>query len=93
MYIAFESQIKAREKAGESLEITVISVKDPEIKNIKIEKKKNIAHIKLCFDSEQVQIMKDKNGKIIDGDNNQILAIKESWTFSKNLKSDDQIGF
>ncbi len=88
MYTAFESQIKEREKAGESLEITVISVKDPEIKNIKIEKK-NIAHIKLCFDSEQVQIMKDKNGKIIDGDNNQILAIKESWTFSKNLKSDD----
>ncbi len=90
IYTTFEKQIKEREKAGEDLEITVISVKDPEIRNIKIEKK-NIAHIKLGFDSEQVQIKKDKNGEIIDGDNNQILAIKEFWTFSKNLKNDDPI--
>ena len=88
MYVAFEGQIKEREKAGENLEITVISVKDPEIKSIKIEKK-TTAIIKLSFNSEQVQIVKDKNGEIIDGDNNQILTIKEFWTFSKNLKSED----
>lgn len=88
MYVAFESQIKDREKAEEDLEITVISVNDPKIENIKIEKK-NIAFVKLGFNSEQVQVVKDKNGQVIDGDNNQILAIKESWTFSKNLKSED----
>ena len=70
------------------MEITVISVKDPEILNVKIEKK-TTALVVLSFDSEQVQITKDKKGIIVDGDSNQILSIKENWTFSKNLKSKD----
>ena len=36
-----------------------------------------------------MQVLKDLKGKIIEGDNNQILTIIEKWTFSKNLKSKD----
>ena len=88
MLEVFQDQIQIREKNLESLEITVISVKDPEILNVKIEKK-TTALVVLSFDSEQVQITKDKKGIIVDGDSNQILSIKENWTFSKNLKSKD----
>ncbi len=88
IYKSFESQINQRAKKKEELNITVISVKNPEIKNVSIEKK-NIAYFKLLFDSEQVQVTKNSKGEIIDGDNNQILQIKELWTFSKNLKSRD----
>ena len=88
IYKSFESQINQRSKKKEELNITVISVKNPEIKNVSIEKK-NIAYFKLLFDSEQVQVTKNSKGEIIDGDNNQILQIKELWTFSKNLKSRD----
>ena len=87
MLEVFQDQIQIREKNLESLEITVISVKDPEILNVKIEK--NHSLVLLSFDSEQVQITKDKKGIIVDGDSNQILSIKENWTFSKNLKSKD----
>ena len=74
------SKIKFKlEKNLESLEITVISVKDKI--NVKIEKK-TTALVVLSFDSEQVQITKDKKG-YVDGDSNQILSIKENWTFSK----------
>ena len=51
--------------------------------------KKYVAYFKLLFDSEQVQVTKNSNDEVIDGDNNQILQIKEIWTFSKNLKSKD----
>ena len=88
MHKAFEDQINLRVKNKEKLEITVISVKNPEIKSVNLEKK-NVAYFKLLFDSEQVQITKNSNDEIIDGDNNQILQIKEIWTFSKNLKSKD----
>ena len=88
MLEVFQDQIQIREKNLESLEITVISVKDPEILSVKIEKK-TTALVVLSFDSEQVQITKDKKGIIVDGDSNQILSIKENWTFSKNLKSKD----
>ena len=88
IYKAFQNQINQRSKKREELSITVISVSNPEIKSVKFEKK-NIAFIKLLFESEQVQITKNVKGDIIDGDNNQILQIKEFWTFSKNLKSKD----
>ena len=88
IYKAFEDQINLRAKNKEKLEITVISVKKPEIKSVNLEKK-YIAYFKLLFDSEQIQITKNSNDEVIDGDNNQILQIKEIWTFSKNLKSKD----
>ena len=88
IYKAFEDQINLRAKKKEELEITVISVKNPEIKSVSLEKK-CIAYFKLLFDSEQVQITKNSKGEVVDGDNNQILQIKEIWTFSKNLKSKD----
>ena len=88
IYKAFEDQVNLRAKNKEKLEITVISVKNPEIKSVNLEKK-YVAYFKLLFDSEQVQVTKNSNDEIIDGDNNQILQIKEIWTFSKNLKSKD----
>ena len=88
IYKAFEDQINLRAKNKEKLEITVISVKDPEIKSVNLEKK-YVAYFKLLYDSEQVQVTKNSNDEVIDGDNNQILQIKEIWTFSKNLKSKD----
>ncbi len=88
IFNAFKNQINQRENNGESLEITVISVKTPEIKKVTVNDKK-FAFIDLLFDSEQVQVTKDKKKNVIDGDTNQILTIKEIWTFSKNLKSED----
>ena len=88
IFKAFENQINLRSKKKEELEITVISVKNPEIKGVNLEKK-YIAYFKLLFESEQVQITKNSRGEIVDGDNNQILQIKEIWTFSKNLKNND----
>ena len=88
IYKAFEDQVNLRAKNKEKLEITVISVKNPEIKSVNLEKK-YVAYFKLLFDSEQVQVTKNSNDEIVEGDNNQILQIKEIWTFSKNLKSKD----
>ena len=85
---AFDEQIKQRQKRSENLEITVISVKEPILQDVSI-KNKSTAVAKIHFDSEQVQITKNKDGDIIEGDPNQILSIKENWTFSKNLKTAD----
>ena len=88
IFNAFENQINQRNKKSETLEITVISVKEPKIINVSIEKK-STAVFKLKFDSDQVQITKDKDDKVVEGDSNQILSIIENWTFSKNLDSND----
>ena len=87
IYRDFESQIDARVKKSQNLDITIIGIKSAEIVNASL--KSNIALICVKFSSEQVQVVKDLEGKIVEGDNNQILSIDEKWSFSKNLKSKD----
>ena len=87
IYNDFESQIDARVKKSQNLDITIIGIKSAEI--VKASLKSKIALICVKFSSEQVQVVKDLEGKIVEGDNNQILSIDEKWSFSKNLKSKD----
>ena len=87
IYKDFETQINARIKNNENLDITIIGIKSAQIVSASL--KTSIAYISVKFNSEQVQVLKDLKGKIIEGDNNQILTIIEKWTFSKNLKSKD----
>ena len=87
IYKDFKSQIDARVKKSQNLDITIIGIKSAEIVNASLKSK--IAIICVKFSSEQVQVIKDLEGKIVEGDNNQILSIDEKWSFSKNLKSKD----
>tara|TARA_B100000683_G_C12440798_1_gene535980 strand:+ start:174 stop:863 length:690 start_codon:yes stop_codon:yes gene_type:complete len=85
----FQSQIKEREKQKENLDITIIGIKEVKIVNSSVNKKKHLAEITVNFLSEQVHVTKNFDGKIVDGDSNQILDITENWIFSKNLKDKD----
>ena len=87
IYKDFKSQIDARVKKSQNLDVTIIGIKNAEIVNASLKSK--IALICVKFSSEQVQVVKDLEGKIVEGDNNQILSIEEKWSFSKNLKSND----
>ena len=83
----FSSQIKKRVQNSQDLDITIISIKDAEILSANLQA--HNASITVKFSSEQVHVLKDPKGKIIDGDNNQILTINENWTFNKNMKNKD----
>ena len=87
IYKDFKSQIDVRVKKSQNLDVTIIGIKSAEIVNASLKSK--IALICVKFSSEQVQVVKDLEGKIVEGDNNQILSIDEKWSFSKNLKSKD----
>ncbi len=88
MYSMFDNQISKRSKKGQNLDINIIGVKDPEIISADIKSNK-MAEIKVKFMSEQVQVVKNTSGKIVEGDNNQILSITENWLFYKTLSSKD----
>ncbi len=81
----YKKEIDHRLKKKEIFEITIIGIKDPKIVGAKVVN--NIAEIIVEYNSEQVQVLKDANNKIIEGDTNQILNIEENWTFSRKLKS------
>lgn len=88
MLEVFSSEIRERKKRKETLNITLIGIEKPEIKNAKVYNK-NFIKITLMFITEQVQTTTNQDGEVIDGDSNQILKINELWTFSKNFTNTD----
>ena len=83
----FDTQIKKRIKNSQNQDIVIIGIKDAEI--VSADLRSSNATISVKFSSEQVHVLKDPKGKVIEGDSNQILTINEDWTFSKNMKNKD----
>ena len=85
IYQGYQKDIEKRIKKKEKFEITIINIKEPTVKFAKVVGKN--AEITLEYESEQIHLLKNSKGDIIDGDSNQILNISERWTFYRELKS------
>ena len=83
----FQSVIDERLAENESLKIEIIKMNSIQIKNFK--KLKNFLRISVLFETEQVKVLKDKKGNIIDGDQNKCILVKDLWTFEKEIQSKD----
>ena len=83
----FQLVIDERLQEEESLKINIIKILSIQIKNVK--KLKNFLRVSVLFESEQIKVLKDKRGKIIDGDQKKSILVKDLWTFEKETQSND----
>ena len=83
----FQSVIDERLAENESLKIDIIKMNSIKIKNFT--KLKNFLKVSVLFETEQVKVLKDKKGNIIDGDQKKSILVKDLWTFEKNIQSKD----
>ena len=83
----FENSIKERLKDSEILIIDLLDIKTTVIKNVETNSRK--IKITVLFESEQIKALKDKNNKIIDGDLNRSITVKDIWSFERDIKSQD----
>ena len=82
----FQEIIEKRKAEGITSETDFIGFDDVEITYAKISKSE-VAKITVRFVSEQVNILKNKDGEVIEGDENFIQNITDSWTFERALTS------
>jgi predicted lipid-binding transport protein (Tim44 family) len=87
VYDNFSAAVQQREDANEVLETTVIGVNKADIIEARVEGR--MAFITLKFLSEQVNVTRDKDGEVIDGDPNRITEITDIWTFARNTRARD----
>ena len=83
----FSAAIKDRYDAGEKLDFTLIGIIVAKIIDARVEGK--MAFITMQFDSEQVNITRDKDENILSGDPNQIEKISDIWIFARNTQAGD----
>lgn len=87
VFESFDTAIKERIAAGETLETTVIGVKSADFIEAELQGRDAVLTVK--FVSEQVNVTRDEEGHVVDGDPNEVQDVTDIWTFARNTRSRD----
>jgi predicted lipid-binding transport protein (Tim44 family) len=85
----FSGAIEDRSRQGRRLETTLIGISTAEIAAAEFHKPSGEARITVRFTSQQVDVTKDSEGRIVEGDPNEVATIVDLWTFARPVKSRD----
>lgn len=87
VYENFAAAIHDREAHDRTHETTVVSVSGTDI--IESEMQKQNAVITVKYVSEQVNVTRDKDGEVVDGDPSAVVRVTDIWTFARDVSSTD----
>ena len=85
VFDAFNKVIDARKEEQITSEVDFIGFKKSEVKEVK--KLKNSIKVVVEFVSEQVNLLKNAKGEVIEGDENFVQKITDMWTFERPLNA------
>lgn len=87
IYKEFKAAAKANDEAGQKAHTTLVAIMKAEIADAKL--RGNKATLTVDFHSEQIPLVRDKDGAIIEGDASTQEAVEDQWVFERNLASAD----
>jgi predicted lipid-binding transport protein (Tim44 family) len=87
VYGDFAGAIEERERAGQTLETTLVGITEAAV--IEAELQGRTAFVTVKFVSEQVNVVRDAEGEVVEGDPNHVTKITDIWTFARNTRSRD----
>ncbi|MAF49441.1 MAG: Tim44/TimA family putative adaptor protein [Rhodospirillales bacterium] len=85
VYNNFVTAIHNREENNETLENTLIRLVSNEAIEAYVENSIGLITVKII--SEQVNVTRNADGEVVDGNSNQISEITDIWTFARDLGS------
>lgn len=85
VYENFASAIREREKAGHELETTLVGIEEAEI--ISAEMQGSDASVTVKFVTGQINVTRDVNGEVVDGDPDNAVQVTDIWTFGRDTRS------
>lgn len=87
VYASFEAAISEREASSHVLSTEVVSVRSAELAEAQMIGRR--ARIGIRFVSEQINVLRDEDGKVIEGDPSAIEVVVDIWTFERDTRSSD----
>ncbi len=85
VYENFAAAIREREKAGHTLETTLVGIEKSEIIGADLQDRR--AQITVKFISGQVNATTDADGEIVEGDASHVVQVTDIWTFQRDTRS------
>jgi predicted lipid-binding transport protein (Tim44 family) len=86
-YASFETAIKGRSERKEKAETTLIGFEASDVAAAQIQG--TDARVTVRFVSEQINVLRNAEGQIIDGNPNEVQKVVDLWTFRRDTKSSD----
>lgn len=86
-YASFEGAIRGRSERKEKAETTLIGFEASDIAAAELRGSDAIVTVR--FVSEQINVLRDAEGQIIDGNPNEVQKVVDLWTFRRDTKSSD----
>lgn len=83
VFSVFSEAVKARESQKQKMEFSLICFNSAEITNVSPENDK----VTVAFETEQINLLKNENDDVTEGDPMSIAKVKDLWTFSKKGKN------
>lgn len=85
LYQQFVAEIDARGKEANKTETTLVSVEAKDIVQASLDK--NTARLSVRFLSEQIALVRDREGKVIEGDPSDIHHVEDEWVLERDITS------
>jgi predicted lipid-binding transport protein (Tim44 family) len=87
VFESFASDIRRRREAGETRETTVAGIRQARIDQARLDGRE--ARVTVLIVSEQINVTRDREGKVIDGDPKAAETVSDLWTFARDTRSRD----
>ena len=86
-FASFEAAIRGRNERREKAETTLIGFEASDIANA--EMLGSFAQVTVRFVSEQINVVRNAEGQIADGNPNEVQKVVDLWTFRRDTRSSD----
>lgn len=87
VYENFANAVDAREQRKEQLETTLVSIREATIVDARLDGRTALVTVR--FVSEQINVTRNADGAVVDGDPDHVTRISDVWTFGRNTRSRD----
>ena len=86
-FSSFESAIRGRNERREKAETTLIGFEASDVADAQMQG--SFAEVTVRFVSEQINVVRNADGQIADGNPNEVQKVVDLWTFRRDTKSSD----
>jgi len=87
VYDSFVQAIRQRQAAGETLETRIDRIRDADVIEARLDGRDALVTIK--FVSDQINLVRNAAGEIVDGDPRQPVEVVDIWSFRRNTRARD----
>jgi len=87
VFDGFDAAIRDREARGEVVKSTFVGIDKSAITNASL--KQSEAQVTIRIVSQLISATFDKDGKLIDGDQEAVAEVTDIWTFARDIRSRD----